>query len=443
MKNRFHGMGKVFRFTLNHQIGGKNWRTVTVCLALLFFLLPVVIMGLTEAASSSPSGEWTPQVRTVYTSADPDTDYSLFSLMGGKDLQNVEFIPCGGEEEAVHRASQDPQSLLLFAETRQDGTLLRVLLPDNTDLQTEETEWMAQRLEQIYPMLLMQHSGLTPQQLEQLSSGIQMETHTGGLVDNDPVDIVHMVFSMVLPYLVIMLLYFMMLAYGQSVAGCVIMEKSSKLMDTFLLALHPSALIMGKLLATVTAALLQLSLWIASLVGGFAAGTAVVRAINPASDMALLRFFDFIGKSSSLFSLPGILMALAVVAAGFLLYCSLASVGGALASKAEDLGNTNILFTLALVASFLAVIYGGGTDGSLPASSWMLYMPFSAVMVAPGMLLMGDMSPVQGGVSLLIILATALLVVLLAGALYRATVFHRGDPITPDKAIRMLRGRRS
>ena len=54
------------------------------------------------------------------------------------------------------------------------------------------------------------------------------------------------ILAYLLPVVNIMVLYFLILLYGQSVAGNVIMEKTSKLMDTFLVAVKPTAMVFGR-----------------------------------------------------------------------------------------------------------------------------------------------------------------------------------------------------
>ena len=80
--------------------------------------------------------------------------------------------------------------------------------------------------------------------------------------------------SMLLPFASLMLLYFLVLLYGQSTAASVILEKTSKLMDLFLVSVEPGAMVLGKVLATALAGLLQLAVWAAGLAGGFAIGGA-------------------------------------------------------------------------------------------------------------------------------------------------------------------------
>lgn len=246
---------------------------------------------------------------------------------------------------------------------------------------------------------------------------------------------------MILPYLNIMILYFMILAYGQGTANSAIMEKTSKLMDLFLVSVKPGAMLLGKVFATAASGILQLFCWLAGLAGGFAAGAQLVKAINPQSDMAILQLFDAFGSISGMFTPSGVILALLMLAAGLLLYCSLAAIGGAIAEKPEDLSSTNILFVLILIISFFATMYSGGTnaDVSWDAVTWQVWMPFTAILVAPTKILLGGMSTPQAIGSLGIVLLTVVLVTLLAGKLYKMMSLYKGNLPGPAKLMEMLK----
>ena len=270
-----------------------------------------------------------------------------------------------------------------------------------------------------------------------LNSAAETENDASG---EDPQESMEMVISMVLSFIILMVLYFFVLAYGQGVANSVVMEKNSKLMESFLLSVSPAAMILGKLLAITLTGLIQLFSWIGSLVISFAAGTALVRSADPDSDMLILQVFDMAADlAGGMFTPVNCIMAVLIVVAGMLLYCSLAAVGGAVASKAEDLSSANIIFTLVLVASFLAALYAGGIidgDGS-PVLDW---IPFTAVMLAPSEVLMGDLPLWKTGSILLIIVLVTVAVTLIAGKIYKSLALYRGDVLSPKKLIKILRG---
>ena len=174
-------------------------------------------------------------------------------------------------------------------------------------------------------------------------------------------------------------------------------------------------------------------------------GTQLVKTINPQSDMAILQLFDAFGEISGMFTVSGVILALLMLAAGLLLYCSLAAIGGAVAEKPEDLSSTNMLFVMVLLISFFATMYAGGTNSDVPwdAVTWQAWMPFTAILVTPTKILLGGMTIPQALGSLGIVVLTAVLVTLLAGKLYKMMSLYKGNPPGPAKLMEMLKNDRS
>ncbi|HIU28573.1 MAG TPA: ABC transporter permease [Candidatus Fimisoma avicola] len=248
-----------------------------------------------------------------------------------------------------------------------------------------------------------------------------------------------MMISIFLSFIIVMVLYFFVLAYGQGVANSVVMEKSSKLMESFLISVRPAAIVLGKLLAITMTGIVQMMSWIIALVISFAVGTMTVRSMDPDSDMFILKLFDMVGElTSGLFTPANCIMALLIVMAGMLLYCALAAIGGAMASKAEDLSSANLIFTLVLIASFLASLYGNEAFGG-SGSELLDWIPFTSVMVAPAKILVGSFPLWKSVCCLGIILITTLIASLAAGKIYQSLALYRGDVLSPKKLIGMLR----
>ena len=219
-----------------------------------------------------------------------------------------------------------------------------------------------------------------------------------------------------------------------------IAEKTSKLMDTFLVSVSPKAMMLGKVLAISLAAVVQLGLWIAALLAGFAAGESILLYVNPDSTSGYLMFTELIHGMGGLFDPAGVVIGVAIMLSGFLLYCSLAAIGGALASKPEELSSTNLLFTMALVISFLACLMGGGMmSGEGVTLTWADWVPFTAILATPSRLMLGQISPWVGLGSLAIVLVTAVLCCALAGKLYQMMSFYRGAPPKPKQLLDMIK----
>jgi len=429
MKNFKH----VFFFTFSQKVRKKGYIAATLLLSLLFLVIPAGSMLIAEAVSDDE----TPIIKTktvfVVDNTDGNADYSVLSPDG-----KIAYQIAKNEESALASAAKEPYAMVLCV-TEDELVLLR---PEGSKASIKEAELLGAQIEGMFSLILAQKAGLSSEQLLSLSVPAEIINPDKEESEEEQLEIIRQITSMIAPVLTLFILYFMVLLYGQSTANSAIMEKSSKLMDTFLLSVRPETMMLGKVCATALAGILQVFCWLAGLFGGFFLGKALVLAIYPESDMFLIKLLSSLAEFSKIISLPGLLVAMLVIIAGFFLYCSLAAVGGAMASKQEDLAQTNYIFTLTLVFSFLICIYQGDMyDISAAASGadWMCYFPFTALLVLPGKAMTGSVSPVQCLLSFGIIAATAVLVAMLAGKVYRLTAFYKGNPPKPTKVFEMLK----
>ena len=118
----------------------------------------------------------------------------------------------------------------------------------------QEAQHYADFLNSYFGTILPLKSGLTPEQLAEImepvySSAAQAQEVLSGEESDDGAGEIRELLGTFLPYLNVMVLYFLVLFYGQGVASSVVLEKQSKLMDTFLLSVRPEAMVLGKLLA--------------------------------------------------------------------------------------------------------------------------------------------------------------------------------------------------
>ena len=80
---------------------------------------------------------------------------------------------------------------------------------------------------------------------------------------------------------------------------------------------------------------------------------------------------------------------------------------------------------------------GGGSD----AAVWIYWIPFTSVLTLPGRLILGEV-PLEIGIGALAVsVVTAVIFLYLAAKIYRMMALYRGNPPTPAKLFRMLRGK--
>ncbi len=463
MEKTLSEIKKVFSFTTKTTTQSGGWKKTTVILAIILLLLPVIILSLTAVFDDGKAENlvYSGGISTVYVfdSTPGECEYLVLTA-GDEDFSSVTFEKCASLEEAITKTEENPGSITLnitlgndSSNIVQSGFRCTVITLDETQIPEDDVELLRSCIYNNFIQLTVQKSGLTAEELAVISTPVT----TGELSDeelNIPAEsgesefddtdnsVAKEVIGMVMPYVIVMFMYFFVLFYGQSTARLVVMEKNSKLMDTVLVSMKPQSLIFGKTLSGVFCALIQLAVWIVSILAGVYLGGICAGAITGNDSFNVFKLISDSGFLDGMFTPGSVAVALLIVISGCVLYCSCASIGGALAGKLEDLQSTNVLFTMALVVSFLVTIFGGSSGSGMISDSPVLnYIPFTSVLVSPARVLIGQLDLIGGVVSLLITLALSAVIMYVSGRLYKSMSFYRGNAPKPSQIIKILSGK--
>lgn len=445
MKKELQDMKKVFAFTLQNQMRSNKYRAAVIVISIILFVLPVVIFSFmgrpgTDAGNAQAQVSENPvsQVYVVDETGLGLTGFEQISTAAGS-ADRISWNTGSDLGEAREQTRGTADSLILLLQQENGSIQMHLLIPDDSPLEQEDCQSLESCLESGFPAVLTSSAGLDTGQTGSIGSPVQAEIISSGeeQQDTSAAGTARQALSAALPYVFIMVLYFMVLIYGQQVANNVIMEKTSKLMDTFLISVKPVSMIFGKVFAIVCSSILQFAAWVIALLLGLICGG---RLLGTGETADALQFMTGGGWFGELFSLPGIILAVLLLVSGFLLYCALASIGGSAAGKQEDLSSTNVLFTMILVVSFLVSLWAGGVGlGSEEAAAvWVYWVPFTSVLTLPGRLMLGEISPVVGAGSLIVSVGTTIVFLVLAAKIYKMMALYKGNPPTPAKLFRML-----
>ena len=454
MKKEFRGFGKIFSFTFLHHVKSKGYIASTLIVAMLCLLIPAGVLAGRELMGE---GEAEPgQGMKQESEYEAGEEINL-----EKEFENLQFL------YVVDRSQDGIDELAGFGDylSKETGIDLQVIdfgndMEKAAELSSGKRDVMVLTADQVGKdfelNLLVPEGGISEtaaeslvpfldQYMESVKSRINGSSEEDGNV-TDGIDDMKKVVAMILTFLNIMVLYFFVLIYGQSVAGSVVMEKNSKLMEVFLTAVKPSAMIMGKLLAISLSGMLQLISWVLALLIGFGAGGGLAQLINPDAGNPLAEILDLAAAlTDGMFSAGRLIAALVMALLGVILYCSLAAIGGSLAGKQEDLSSTNVMFTLILIISFFAALYGGGIEG-FGADGGLLktlldWIPFTAVMVTPSKILLGLIPLGYGLGSIALTAAVTIVLVAAAGRLYKAMSLYKGQVPSPKDILKLIRAK--
>ncbi|MDR1796103.1 MAG: ABC transporter permease [Clostridiales Family XIII bacterium] len=231
-------------------------------------------------------------------------------------------------------------------------------------------------------------------------------------------------------YVIIMMLFYMIMMYGQFVSASVVTEKTSKAMEMLITAARPIELMVGKVVGVGLASLTQF----AAIVGAAAAGIALNM---PYWERTGSGFFDLLAGSN----LSGGLVAFMLVFffLGFFLYSFLLAALSSTVSRQEEAATVQTLPMLLLLAAlglgFLTLF------GVLPkmAAAVASYVPFFTPFVMICRYNIGDASLAGAAVGAVVLAAGVLLVAWLAAKIYRMGVMMYGTQPKLGQIFKMLR----
>ncbi len=441
MKKRgyFTGWRTVFSFSLGRQLRSRVYIALTVTVALLLFAGTIALIFAVNSDYDTDSPLTEASVRRVTLSDKTNKFADASWLSGGSELfSGIEYAPAQGQ--AADALGELGEYDLLLVITEADGQYqIEIVKPERSGISSAELSEFSAHISIAFRAELIRRSGIDPASLSWLVAPVTTNVAKPSDIGAGGDDALRRNMSMAVSYVMIFIMYMLIMFYGQSAASSVILEKTSRLMDFFLVSVKPAAMILGKVLAAAAAALLQITVWIATLVGGIRLGVAALPRFFGSVSPEIEGILGLVSGIGAMFSPGGIAVALFMIAVGFLLYCSLAAIGGAMASKPEDLSSTNTIFSLTVVASFLLSMMAGSSGSMVSSEKWLIYFPFTAIMVTPGRAMTGEISYLEGAVSVILVAALAFLGVIVAGRIYEMMSFYRGNPPTPLKVFKMLR----
>jgi ABC-2 type transport system permease protein len=209
------------------------------------------------------------------------------------------------------------------------------------------------------------------------------------------------------------LIYMIIIMYGNWIAMSVVEEKSSRVMEVVLNAATPFQLMAGKVFGVGAVALTQYgAIVVSGALALFLQGTIAAAILGDESASAALPEGLTIGLLL-VFGVYGVL--------GFLLYASLFAAAGSLVSRQEDVNAAVMPMTLVSTGGYLIGVYAA--TGLLDIrAGWIVALsqvPFVSPFMMLGRIATGAAEPWE------IVLSVALLVVAIAAALWLASRIYR------------------
>lgn len=420
MKNKkesmFTGWSKVYGFTFEQAVKTKSFRLVTIGVALLLFL---ILGGINVVVALMDREEEPSDVLKVYmvneTTLKGLSNETLQGLQQGI-YKNTEFLVARQEEVSLG----EQEAMLVLRE--EEEYILDFYANTEEEISREDAEELLNTMVQYLEQVKFLNLNLDEGKMAILTAPVSYQlTNT----EEGNKTIGETMFRMLAPMLFGLLLYMMILIYGQSITKSVLAEKSSKLLEMLLTTVRPYAVIAGKVLAMVSVALVQLFFWIFMGIAGFLIGDRIAQGISPKYHNVIIEVVKVIrNQSQDAFKISSIVLAIIILCIGFFFYCVLAGFAASSVSKAEDLSNAMAVFQMPVIISFLAA-YMVPLQENAFATNLVRYIPFTAAFTLPADLLVGNIGIAGSLVALLLLILVTLAAIIVTGKVYKKNVFGK------------------
>ncbi|MYL32374.1 ABC transporter permease [Pontibacillus yanchengensis] len=372
----------------------------------------LLIVGLANFQNiiSTFSGE-EEQVDTVAVIDETDSLFSRFQeqVKAQEDVMEVEEFD--DSEEEAKKAVQEGEYKGLLTLTLNESDL-----PEGTYYSNQMSEMsisgkLQQGLQQLKVAVATENAGIEESTIQQIYSPVSFEKVS---LAEDSKSFEELNETRGLVYIMLFLLYFGVLMYGNMIAMEVATEKSSRVMEILISSVSPVTQMFGKICGIALLGITQFSL---ILLVGY---QSIKSNMESMSGGGFTSYFGF-----SNVEISTLIYAILFFLLGYLLYATLAAMLGSIVSRIEDAQQVITPMTLLIVAAFMLAMFGL----NVPESTFVTvtsFIPFFTPMLMFLRVGMLEIPFWESSLGILLLIGTIILLAVIGARVYRGGVLLYG-----------------
>ncbi|MBE5949675.1 MAG: ABC transporter permease [Lachnospiraceae bacterium] len=431
--------GKVLKFELSNYFQSKGYMITTFLVALLIavvMFIPTIIQAFDDGDQSSGNIEIVEdggdineddiageddsvenveipvEYDEVYLLYDPQNLVNDFSMLESAFFAEWQKVSSESEIEAKVNSGEAEGGFALKSEYEATFYALQIPMTDNR----------ADKFERVFVHMnrvaAFEEMGFDEETIWNIDAyyNAYMDVESIALKKDGTMGFVY-------AYVLIFILYFMILMYGNMISTSVTTEKSSRTIEVLVTSTSTNALLCGKVIAGTIASVFQT---------GIIMGAGVISYMINKPAWSSLISIDIAIPANLLitFALFGTM--------GYIFYALLFGMLGALVSKTEDISKSTSPLLMIFVIVFVVTMY----SLMVPDSIWMKvmsYLPFSSCNAMLARVAVGNVEFWEVALSFGVLVASNILVAWIAAKIYRMTTLMYGNPISLKSAFKMLK----
>jgi ABC-2 type transport system permease protein len=431
MKNSLTGWKDVYSFTLKQTLKNKAFIISFVILLILCLASMPLISTLTSNINQDGDENNTLNpIKKVYVDNKTTMNIDFSTLINDQSLGHITFETLEDDDETItNRIETWEKSSIIFTLNEEAGVYQFSFVkstkgPINHDHLTQ----LSMRLTEAFQIYLIESMEISDEQLDLIQANIQTKTtilNTDGFVipkEDTSITVSAYWFIYGLLFIVLMVNIFA----STQIATAIVTEKSTRVIEYLLTSVKPLAIMVGKILAMLTAVLLQISTMGIVLF----LSNKVTSLFFKQQDSVISQYLpDTIFENLNLLN---IILAVLTVLLGLIFYSTLAGLTGATVSKIEELSEGMVFFTFTnLIGVYIGiaaagVLMGAGMNGFV---IFTFLFPLSSPFILPGAILVGRTNAFLIGGAILLQIGFVVLLFLFVARVYETLILHNGNKI--------------
>ncbi|NLO09688.1 MAG: ABC transporter permease [Clostridiales bacterium] len=429
MKNNITGWRDVYSFTLAQVLKSKAYR-ITFILLVLMVLVSMPITGKLLFNNSEDENALSPVNKVYVNNTTSYTDIDFKDLESTISFSHIEFEPMNKDYDSLvdHIIEEENSSVILNISEENGAFSLHLSMSKEGQIKRAHLQRLGDALLSSFTNMRMESIGVSDEQLLLLQTPVVSKVTMTDINGEEIVD-ENTSISFSEYWFVYGILFFVMMTTmltGTQVATSIVTEKSTRVVEYLLITVKPLALMIGKVFAMLTAAMIQML----SMVAALFVSNKISAAYAPEKETMLSQLLP-----SDLFAninLTNMLLCIVLVFLGIVFYAVLAGLAGATVSRLEVLNEGLTLFTM---TSLVGVYIGLGAANTLMGSGTNAFVvfaflfPLSSPFVLPGAILVGKASLPLIGIAIVLQLAFIMILFRFVARVYETLILHSGNTI--------------
>ncbi|WP_157668661.1 ABC transporter permease [Lachnoclostridium phytofermentans] len=437
-KSNVTGWKDVFTFTLTQTLKSKAFIVSFVLFIVLASIsMPVLSMIMNKDTKVE---DGTNPIQKVYINDNVAwSNGGFLPTLSQENLKHIKFEALTEDyDTVVNRIEQEENTSVIVNIVETETTFqLDSIKASTGDVKESNVQTLSGALLEAFDAYRINQLGITSEQLAMIqanvSTSVTLADRNGNAVITEDTSISNSQYWFI--YGILFLVMMVNIMASSQIASSIVSEKSSKVLEYLLTSVKPLAIMIGKILAMLTAVILQFA---ATIVCVLISNTVTTKVFSSTGENMISKYlpsgiFDNINPLN-------IILCLAVVILGMIFYATLAGLAGATASRIEEASESLMLFTFSnLIGAYIGmgaagVLMASGTNGFV---TFALLFPLSSPFLLPGAMFVGKVSV---GLSILSIVLLVIFMILLfkfVAKVYETLILHSGNRIGLKELVKI------